>query len=53
MTGRRQEPQVQAIRVHAFGDPQVMVLEDIPTPSPGPGEILARVLAAGIRFRAT
>jgi len=44
---------VQAIRVHAFGDPQVMVLEDIPTPAPGPGEILARVLAAGINFKDT
>jgi NADPH2:quinone reductase len=44
---------VQAIRVHSFGDPQVMVLEDVPTPAPGPGEILARVLAAGVNFKDT
>lgn len=30
-----------------------MVLEELPTPSPGPGEILARVLAAGINFKDT
>ncbi len=44
---------MQAIQVHAFGDPKTMVLEDVPTPTPGPGEILVRVLAAGINFKDT
>lgn len=30
-----------------------MTLEEVPTPSPGPGEILARVLAAGVNFKDT
>ena len=39
---------MRAIRVHGFGDPSVMVVEDIPAPEPGPGQVLVKVHAAGV-----
>ncbi len=39
---------MKAIRVHAFGDPDVLQVEEIPTPAPGPGEVLVRLRAAGV-----
>ena len=40
---------MQALRFHSCGDPaQVLRLEDIPTPQPGPGEVLVRMLAAPV-----
>jgi len=39
---------VKAVRVHRFGPPDVVVVEDVPLPSPGPGEVLVRVMAAGV-----
>lgn len=39
---------MKAIQVHQFGGPEVLALHDIPTPHPGPGEILVRVHAAGV-----
>src|SRR5580704_7706064 len=39
---------VKAARIHSFGPPDVVVVEDVPVPSPGPGEILVRVTAAGV-----
>jgi NADPH2:quinone reductase len=44
---------VKAIQVHEFGGPGTMVLEELPTPSPGAGEILVKVAAAGINFKDT
>jgi NADPH:quinone reductase len=41
---------VQAIRVHRFGGPEVLQVEDVPIPDPGPGEALVKVEAAGINF---
>lgn len=41
---------MKAVRVHATGGPEVLRLEEIPTPSPEPGEILIRVEAAGVNF---
>ena len=38
----------RAIRIHEFGDSGVLRQEDVPTPEPGPGEMLVRVHAAGI-----
>ncbi|MFI6319904.1 NADP-dependent oxidoreductase [Nonomuraea sp. NPDC050556] len=37
---------MKAVRVHAFGGPEVLVYEDVPLPSPGPGDVLVRVHAA-------
>jgi NADPH2:quinone reductase len=39
---------MKAIRVHQFGGPEVLKLEEMPTPWPGPGQVLVRVRAAGI-----
>lgn len=39
---------MKAIVVHQFGGPEVMKLEEIPQPSPGPGQTVIRVKAAGV-----
>ena len=39
---------MKAIRVHEFGPPEAMRLEEVPDPKPGTGEVLVRVKAAGV-----
>ena len=39
---------MKAIRVTAFGGPEVLRLEEEPTPKPGPGEVLVRIHAVGV-----
>jgi NADPH:quinone reductase len=39
---------MKAIVVRQFGAPEVMQLEEIPTPTPGPGQVLVRIKAAGV-----
>lgn len=39
---------MQAIRFHQFGGPEVLQLDDIPAPTPGPGEVLITVKASGV-----
>jgi len=39
---------MKAIRVRQFGDPEVMVLEDVPDLTPGAGQVLVRIHAAGV-----
>lgn len=41
---------VKAIRIHEFGGPNVMRLEDIELAPPGKGEVLVRNHAAGVNF---
>ncbi len=39
---------MKAIRVHEFGEPEVMQLEDVPDPTTGPGQVVVRVNAIGV-----
>lgn len=39
---------MKAIKIYEFGGPDVLRYEDIPKPQPGPGEILIRIIAAGV-----
>jgi len=39
---------MKAIRVHEFGNPEVLRLEEVPTPRPGPGQVLVRMQAIGV-----
>ncbi|HEX2171528.1 MAG TPA: quinone oxidoreductase [Dehalococcoidia bacterium] len=41
---------MQAIRAHQFGGPEVMTLDDVPTPEPGPGQARVKLAAAGVNF---
>jgi NADPH:quinone reductase len=40
--------EMKAIRVHEFGGPEVLKLEDVPTPKPLAGQVLVRIHAAGV-----
>src|SRR5262249_55879839 len=39
---------MKAIRAHGFGGPEVLHLDEIPRPDPGPGDVLVRVLASSV-----
>ena len=39
---------MKAIRIHEFGAPEVMHLEEIAEPLPGPGQVVVRLAAAGV-----
>jgi NADPH2:quinone reductase len=39
---------MRAIRAHSFGGPEVLQLEQVDDPVPGPGELVIDVRAAGI-----
>jgi NADPH:quinone reductase-like Zn-dependent oxidoreductase len=41
-------PAMLAARIHCFGSPDVIVMEDVPRPVPGVGEVLVRVAASGV-----
>jgi len=41
-------PRVKAVRMHEDGGPEVLVLEEVPDPSPGPGEVLIRLRASAL-----
>src|SRR5215510_16268579 len=39
---------MKAIRVHEFGGPEVLRLEEVPTPQVGPGDVLVQMHAVGV-----
>ncbi len=39
---------MKAIRVHEFGNAEVLRLEEVPKPQPGPGQVLVRMRAIGV-----
>ncbi|OGL03855.1 MAG: NADPH:quinone reductase [Candidatus Rokubacteria bacterium RIFCSPLOWO2_02_FULL_68_19] len=41
---------MKAIRIKTLGGPEVLTLEDIPDPKPGPGEAVVKLEAAGLNF---
>ncbi len=44
------EQRMSAVRIHSYGGPEVMRLERLPRPTPGPGQALIRVHAASVNF---
>jgi NADPH:quinone reductase len=44
---------MRAIQIAEFGGPEVMKLVELPTPAPGPAEVLIEVTRAGINFADT
>src|ERR1700719_413095 len=47
-TDRSGEKRVKAIVFHQFGLPEVLRLEQVPAPAPGPGEVLLKVHAVSV-----
>jgi NADPH2:quinone reductase len=41
---------MKAIRVHAYGGPEVLKLEELPIPQPGSGQALVKIEAAGVNY---
>lgn len=41
-------PTMKAVRIHRFGGPDVITCEDVPRPRPLEGQVVVRVMAAGV-----
>jgi NADPH:quinone reductase-like Zn-dependent oxidoreductase len=39
---------MKTARIHNFGGPDVIVVDDVAVPVPGPGEVLVQVAATGV-----
>jgi NADPH2:quinone reductase len=44
---------MRAVVFHQHGGPEVLQVADVPTPTPGPGQVLLRVRAAGVNYADT
>jgi NADPH:quinone reductase len=41
---------MKAITIHTFGGPEVLQLQELPTPEPAEGQVLVQVQASGVNF---
>ena len=41
---------MKAVRAHEIGGPETLRVEEIPDPTPGPGEIVVRLEEIGVNF---
>lgn len=41
---------MRAIRIHQYGGPEAMVLDEVATPQPGAGQALVRLATAGVNY---
>ena len=41
---------MKAVRIHQFGGPEVLQYEEVPTLTPGPGQVLVKLAAAGVNY---
>jgi NADPH2:quinone reductase len=41
---------MRAVLCKAYGPPDSLVIEDLPSPTPGPGQVVVRVKACGVNF---
>ena len=41
---------MRALMLHRLGEPENLKLEDVPSPKPGPGEVLVDIHAAAVNF---
>ena len=41
---------MRAIQITQTGGPEVLVLRELPTPEPGPGQVLIQIEACGVNF---
>jgi NADPH2:quinone reductase len=46
--GLSKTERMKAIRVRAFGGPEVLQVTNLPDPQPGPGQVVVRLMAAGV-----
>lgn len=49
-TGEMSATTMRAVRIHAYGGPEVMQMEEAPLPIPQAGQVLVRVHAASVNF---
>jgi NADPH:quinone reductase-like Zn-dependent oxidoreductase len=47
-SNQREEHGMKAIRIHSFGGPDVLEVETLPDPRPGPDEMLVKIAAASV-----
>lgn len=45
---KKQATTMKAVRIHTFGGPEVLQCDDVPKPQAGAGQVLVRIIAAGV-----